>query len=40
MKIVVFGPTGMVGTVPTRDIARARHFYGEILGLPRNPDTP
>jgi catechol 2,3-dioxygenase-like lactoylglutathione lyase family enzyme len=27
-------------SVPTRDIARARHFYAEILGLPRNPDTP
>ena len=27
-------------SVPTRDIARARRFYGEILGLPSNRDTP
>lgn len=27
-------------SVPTRDIARARRFYGEILGLPHNRDTP
>jgi catechol 2,3-dioxygenase-like lactoylglutathione lyase family enzyme len=27
-------------SVPTRDVARARHFYGEILGLPRSRTTP
>jgi catechol 2,3-dioxygenase-like lactoylglutathione lyase family enzyme len=27
-------------SVPTRDIARARRFYGEILGLPPSRDTP
>jgi catechol 2,3-dioxygenase-like lactoylglutathione lyase family enzyme len=27
-------------TVPTRDMERARRFYGEILGLPANPATP
>ena len=27
-------------SVPTRDLARARRFYGEILGLPSNRDTP
>lgn len=27
-------------SVPTRDLARARRFYGKILGLPSNRDTP
>ena len=27
-------------SVPTRDIARARRFYGEILGLPRSRSAP
>ena len=25
--------------VPTRDLARAAQFYGETLGLPRNPNS-
>ena len=27
-------------TVPTRDLARARRFYGEVLGLPASAGTP
>jgi catechol 2,3-dioxygenase-like lactoylglutathione lyase family enzyme len=27
-------------SVPTRDVARARRFYGELLGLPQNPHNP
>jgi catechol 2,3-dioxygenase-like lactoylglutathione lyase family enzyme len=27
-------------SIPTRDAARARRFYGEILGLPRSRDSP
>jgi catechol 2,3-dioxygenase-like lactoylglutathione lyase family enzyme len=27
-------------SVATREIARARRFYGEILGLPRSRETP
>jgi catechol 2,3-dioxygenase-like lactoylglutathione lyase family enzyme len=27
-------------SVPVRDRARARHFYGELLGLPEDPVTP
>jgi catechol 2,3-dioxygenase-like lactoylglutathione lyase family enzyme len=27
-------------SVPTRDLAGARHFYGEVLGLPGNPNNP
>jgi catechol 2,3-dioxygenase-like lactoylglutathione lyase family enzyme len=27
-------------SVPTRDLERARHFYGEVLGLPRSGRTP
>jgi catechol 2,3-dioxygenase-like lactoylglutathione lyase family enzyme len=27
-------------TVPTRDLTRARHFYGEVLGLPASARTP
>jgi catechol 2,3-dioxygenase-like lactoylglutathione lyase family enzyme len=26
--------------VPVRDIAKAKHFYGEILGLAENPNSP
>ena len=26
--------------VPVTDIAAANHFYGELLGLPRNPNSP
>lgn len=26
--------------VPTRDVARAQRFYGEILSLPQNPRNP
>jgi catechol 2,3-dioxygenase-like lactoylglutathione lyase family enzyme len=26
--------------VPVRDIERAKHFYGEVLGLERNPNSP
>jgi catechol 2,3-dioxygenase-like lactoylglutathione lyase family enzyme len=26
--------------VPVTDIEQANHFYGEILGLPRNPNSP
>ena len=26
--------------VPVRDIEKANHFYGEVLGLPRNPNSP
>jgi predicted enzyme related to lactoylglutathione lyase len=26
--------------VPVTDIDAANHFYGEVLGLPRNPDSP
>ena len=26
-------------SVPTRDIDRARRFYGDLLGLPRSRDT-
>jgi len=26
--------------VPVKDIAEANHFYGELLGLPRNPNSP
>jgi predicted enzyme related to lactoylglutathione lyase len=26
--------------VPVTDIDAAKHFYGEVLGLPRNPDSP
>jgi catechol 2,3-dioxygenase-like lactoylglutathione lyase family enzyme len=26
--------------VPVRDIAKAKHFYGEILGLEQNPNSP
>ena len=26
-------------SIPTRDVARARRFYGEVLGLPQNPRT-
>jgi catechol 2,3-dioxygenase-like lactoylglutathione lyase family enzyme len=27
-------------TVPTRDVARARHFYGDVLGLPASTTNP
>jgi catechol 2,3-dioxygenase-like lactoylglutathione lyase family enzyme len=27
-------------SVPVRDVARARHFYGEVLGLPPSETTP
>jgi catechol 2,3-dioxygenase-like lactoylglutathione lyase family enzyme len=27
-------------SVPTRDLGRARRFYGDILGLPRSARTP
>ena len=27
-------------SVPTRDLARSRRFYGELLGLPRSPTNP
>jgi catechol 2,3-dioxygenase-like lactoylglutathione lyase family enzyme len=27
-------------SVPTRDLARARRFYGEVLGLPASPNNP
>jgi predicted enzyme related to lactoylglutathione lyase len=27
-------------SIPTRDVARAKRFYGEILRLPRERDTP
>jgi catechol 2,3-dioxygenase-like lactoylglutathione lyase family enzyme len=27
-------------SVPTRDVARARRFYGEVLGLAPNPGNP
>jgi catechol 2,3-dioxygenase-like lactoylglutathione lyase family enzyme len=27
-------------SVPTRDVTRARRFYGEVLGLPPNPRDP
>jgi catechol 2,3-dioxygenase-like lactoylglutathione lyase family enzyme len=27
-------------SVPTRDVVAARHFYGEVLGLPRSAVTP
>jgi catechol 2,3-dioxygenase-like lactoylglutathione lyase family enzyme len=27
-------------SVPTRDLERARRFYGEVLGLPGNPHNP
>ena len=27
-------------SVPTRDLARARRFYGEVLGLPRSRTNP
>jgi predicted enzyme related to lactoylglutathione lyase len=26
--------------VPVRDIEKAKHFYGEVLGLARNPNSP
>ena len=26
--------------IPVRDMERANHFYGELLGLPRNPHSP
>jgi predicted enzyme related to lactoylglutathione lyase len=26
--------------VPVDDIGRANHFYGDVLGLERNPDSP
>jgi catechol 2,3-dioxygenase-like lactoylglutathione lyase family enzyme len=26
--------------VPVQDIEQARHFYGELLGLPENPNSP
>ena len=26
--------------VPVRDIEEAKHFYGELLGLPLNPNSP
>jgi predicted enzyme related to lactoylglutathione lyase len=26
--------------VPVRDIAKAKHFYGEVLGLAENPNSP
>ena len=26
--------------VPVTDMDAANHFYGELLGLPRNPDSP
>jgi len=26
--------------VPVKDIDRATHFYGEVLGLPKNPNSP
>jgi catechol 2,3-dioxygenase-like lactoylglutathione lyase family enzyme len=26
--------------VPVRDIEKAKHFYGELLGLPENPNSP
>ncbi len=26
--------------VSTQDVARSKHFYGEILGLPLEDDTP
>lgn len=27
-------------SVPTRDVPRAKHFYGELLGLEHEKDTP
>ncbi|HEX2105826.1 MAG TPA: VOC family protein [Solirubrobacteraceae bacterium] len=27
-------------SIPTRDLSRARHFYGEVLGLPPSPGNP
>jgi catechol 2,3-dioxygenase-like lactoylglutathione lyase family enzyme len=27
-------------TIPTRDVERARRFYGEVLGLPASRSTP
>ena len=26
--------------VPVKDMAEAKHFYGELLGLPLNPNSP
>jgi catechol 2,3-dioxygenase-like lactoylglutathione lyase family enzyme len=26
--------------VPVKDMKEARHFYGEVLGLPKNPNSP
>ena len=26
--------------VPVRDIEKAKHFYGEVLGLEQNPNSP
>jgi len=26
--------------VPVRDMEKANHFYGEVLGLERNPNSP
>ena len=26
--------------VPVRDIEKAKHFYGEVLGLAKNPNSP
>ena len=26
--------------VPVRDMDKANHFYGEVLGLERNPNSP
>ena len=26
--------------IPVRDMANANHFYGEVLGLERNPNSP
>ncbi len=26
--------------IPVRDSEKANHFYGEVLGLPRNPSSP
>jgi catechol 2,3-dioxygenase-like lactoylglutathione lyase family enzyme len=26
--------------VPVRDMERAKHFYGDVLGLPQSPSSP
>jgi len=47
MPAAVAGLFGVIGvecvdfvSVPTRDLARARRFYGEVLGLPRSRTNP